>query len=555
MTSTEKSKKINKFIYYSVALIASYITLMVYMPSLEAGFVNWDDGVYVYENTDIRSLGVGFFKWVSTAVISANWHPLTMLSLAIDYALWGSEPFGYHLTNLFLHLLNTILVAVITIYLITIAYGSEKKRILKFTAGILTALLFGIHPTHVESVAWISERKDVLCAFFFLLSLFAYTCFAKTDKKERQGYYILALFFFLLALLSKPMAITLPVIFIILDFYPLNRITDLQKIIIEKLPFFALSVGSAIVTILTQGSVGAIRTLDVIPLWSRTLNAAHSYVFYLKKMIMPFDLVPFHPFNNEITLGSVEFLIPIAILIALGTISLIYVKKYKILLATLLFYIITLTPVIGIIQVGSQAAADRYTYLPFLGPFILIGVMIGAFIEKIFKKTKSRILALLIITAVIIVPLIDLTSKQIPIWKSSVALWSKQIEVYPDPKTAHGGYYNRGRAYLDKGELHLAINDFNRAVINLPNDPKAFNVRGSAYAELGHSDKAEQDFLMTILLDPEHAGAHYNLGLIYMARGEKDNARKLLKKASELGISKAGDELKVLGNTSKELLP
>lgn len=246
-------------VYLSAAFAVSFITFLVYIPALGNDFVNWDDAQYVYKNQHIQSLDLKFLGWAFSSVVVSNWHPLTLASLALDHAIWGLNPMGFHLTNVAFHVLNTLLVFILTLRLVDHEKGDKTTcNPTALAAGIVTALLFGTHPLHVESVAWVSERKDVLCAFFFLLSIGAYLEYVSpkysSNGPKKQLYYGCTLFFFILALLSKPMAVTLPFVLLILDFHPLGRLDGRRRgwAVVEKIPLFILSAASSAMTLWAQ---------------------------------------------------------------------------------------------------------------------------------------------------------------------------------------------------------------------------------------------------------------------------------------------------------------
>jgi hypothetical protein len=361
----------------AVAFLVALLTLLVYLPALQNDFVNWDDHLYIYENPHIRSIDSEFFKWIFTTFHASNWHPLTWLSHAIDYAIWGLNPMGHHLTSIILHGLNTFLVVILIIRLIN--YDRDKAPITvenkKFSnnnpiiAGAITGLLFGLHPLHVESVAWVSERKDVLCAFFFLLSILSYLKYTSPLQKQKTVHYALCLLFFIFALMSKPMAVTLPVVLLILDVYPLGRLHLKSaftnpplppftkgglggiKVLIEKLPFLILSLASSVVTIIAQQN--AIVTFEARPLGERLLVAIRAPVFYLFKMLWPTDLSPLYPYPSKISFLTIEYMGSFILVVCITAFCIWLWKRQKIFAIVWAYYIVTLLPVLGIIQVGG----------------------------------------------------------------------------------------------------------------------------------------------------------------------------------------------------------
>ena len=523
----------------AAAFLVAFMVFLLYLPALENAFVNWDDPTYVYENLRIRSLDPGLLKWAFTSAFFGNWHPLTTLSFALDYALWGLDPRGWHLVNILLHAFNTLLVALLATRLA--AHGSADSggthELNKgaIAAGIVTALLFGIHPLHVESVVWVSERKDLLCTFFFLLSLLAYLGYTPS---RRPVLYISSLVFFAAALMSKPMAVTLPAVLLILDLHPLGRLKA-KGAVLEKIPFFALSLFSSSLTVWAQRSAEAMVALEAYPAATRLFVAVRAYIFYLLKMVLPLDLAPFYPIPEKTGLLSIEFAGLFALLSALTLFCILSFKRRRVFSAVWLYYMVTLLPVIGLVQVGNQAAADRYTYLPALGPFLLAGLLAGLIIERCSKRwLVAPVAGMMLVSGV----LADTTIRQIAVWKSSVTLWSYEIELFPD--AAHPGHYNRGLAYYGAGEYEAAIEDFKRAVELEPGHARAYNSRGAAYASLGNPEQAVEDFKRAIELNPGHARAYYNLGKVYFGLGDRERGLINYKKAAALGVKEAVDYLR-----------
>lgn len=528
-----------------MAVLPVCITFIVYLPALQNGFVNWDDNLYVYENQNIRALNLDSFRWVLTAVVAGHWHPLTMISYAFDYAVWGLDPFGYHLTNVILHALNTFLVFVLTVRLIEYrGISSFIPNPSSLIPAFVTALLFGIHPLHVESVAWISERKDVLCAFFYLLGLISYISYISA-KSLRS--YVLSLLFFVLALMSKPMAVSLPVVLLIVDWFPLKRL-NVKTASIEKIPFFALSLLFSLIAVSAQGS--AVMTLEEYPLASRVAVALRSFIFYLFDTIFPYNLAPFYPYPTGSKILSLEYIGYSILFIVIAIFCVRNMKRNKPVAAALFYYVITLAPVIGIVKVGDIAAADRYMYLPSLGPFLLIGIGTAHYFAPTFRKA-----AWIIIPGIILCLFVVMTVSQITIWRDSISLWSHEISIFPDVSLP---YYNRGVAYSDLRKYEKALSDLGKAVEINPDymeaynnlcyihnelgnyslalqecgraiefDPKfakAFDNRGNAFRGLGNYMEALDNYNRAIGLDPENAKAYNNRGAVYSALGKYQQA-------------------------------
>jgi lipoprotein NlpI len=529
---------------FAVAVAVSAVTLFVYLAALRNDFVNWDDGQYVYENSHIHSLNAAFFKWAFFDFYASNWHPLTWFSHALDYALWGLNPLGHHLTNIVLHAVNVFIVVFLVIRLLeawkerTMSSGQPSflnERAILIAAGT-TGLLFGLHPVHVESVAWVAERKDLLCALFFLLSILWYVKYASDSRElvRRNGLshlfnirYLSVLGLFVLALMSKPMAVTLPVVLLVLDWFPFNRIRSgrtLWAACVEKLPFFALSLASSIVTILAQRAGGAMTLTDVVPLSTRLLVAAKSIIAYLWKMLLPLDLVPFYPYPEDVSLLSWKYLLFLILVIAVTVACIRAAKKRRLLLAAWSYYVVTLIPVLGIVQVGTQSMADRYTYLPSLGPFLLLGVMAaGVWGTVAILKRPGRHMKVACVAAAFFVfaSLSYLTIKQIAVWENSVSLWSSVIE--KEPKSVPLAYMNRGVAYQVLGKFEEALADFNAAILLNPSDAEAYSSRGSLFKQIGRPDAALEDYTISIMLNSFNAHVYNNRANVYGQIGQFDN--------------------------------
>ena len=491
---------------YYLATSVSLITFIVYLSTLHHEFVEWDDAQYVVENFHIRSIDWTLVKWAFSAFHAGNWHPLTWISHALDYALWGLNPLGHHLTNVILHAVNTFLVVLLIKELLTVAGRTAintgrseflSERTILVAAGT-TGFLFGLHPLHVESVAWVAERKDLLCALFFLLSIIAYTkyvgrlsCEASPEKSSSWSYrrhYLVALGFFILALLSKPMAVSLPCVLLILDWYPFNRIRSRKTLLtagIEKLPFIALSILSSVLTILAQRAGGAIVSMDSAPLPTRILVGVRSLMVYLGKTVVPLNLSPFYPYPKDASTMSWEYLVAIVLTIGITLLCLVMVKKQKLWLSVWSYYVVTLIPVIGIVQVGRQAMADRYTYLPSLGPFLILGLAV-AWASRLANAVPQRRTIIksmsTVLTLFVFVAMTYLTFHQIGIWKNSIRLWTYVVEQRPE--RIQLAYYFRGLAYENMGQFEQAIEDFDRAIVLDPYFRDAFLNRGTAFENI-----------------------------------------------------------------------
>lgn len=510
-------------IYALPALLTAITSFIIYIPSLKGGFLNYDDWLY-YEDPHITSFEL---KRAFTEVVASNWHPLTVISYAVDYKLWGLDPFGYHLENVILHSLNTFLVFMLTLRLCGLGKGLRHR----VAAGVAAALLFGLHPLHVESVSWVAERKDVLCAFFFISSLIAYTYFAAGGARQRALKYIVSLGLFALALMSKPMAVSLPLVLLIMDFYPLGRLRgpgDMIKLLPEKIPFIALGSFTALLTLWAQKIGGALVPVETYSLAWRLRFSVRAIAFYLYKTALPTGLSPFYPIDVKLGSFGVEVILGAATVAAVTLFTVLMVRRCRILLASWAYFIITLIPVIGIVQVGEQAAADRYMYLPSLSLFVLAGTGFGVLLEA----KKKLIIPASACVLIALAALSALTIRQQAIWRDSITLWDHEVKNFPGSPR---GYNSRGSAYAEAGRLTEAMEDYNTAIRLKPDYAEAYVNRALAYRKMNEYSRAADELLAAIRINPRFAAAYYYLSRTFADLGETGLAVEAGKKASELG--------------------
>ncbi|MBF0559119.1 MAG: tetratricopeptide repeat protein [Nitrospirae bacterium] len=537
-------KSLTNRVRYYLAGSVSFVTFLVYLSSLHNDFVNWDDGLYVYDNPNIRFLNIPFFRWAFFDFYASNWHPLTWISHAVDYAFWGLNPLGHHLTNNMLHAANTFVVVVLVTRLLEIwkenATANSQAVFLNGPAVLITSattgLLFGLHPVHVESVAWIAERKDLLCAFFFLFSIMSYANYVsdigpETNQNIKSRFvnrkYLFSAGFFILALLSKPMAVTLPAVLLLLDWYPFKRIRSLKllpSVFAEKIPLFALSLVSSVLTIKAQAAGGSV-SMGAAALSTRVYVAGRAIIVYIWKMLLPYNLVPFYPYPQDRTLFSVEHLSLVILVLGITAACVVLAKRHKVFLSVWGYYLLTLMPVLGIVQVGSQSMADRYTYLPSLGLFILIGIVVAWVSGKMNTLQKGALTAKSFAVAAAIVVLGSmtfLTYKQIQIWKDGFALWSYVTE--REPGQIPVAYNNLGNAYLDRNMPEQAVEQFLIAIKLDPYSAEAYNNLGNTYQLLNMPDRAVEQYITAIKMRPDYAETHNNLGIVYKSLNMPDKA-------------------------------
>ncbi len=486
-----ESKK--KIIVY-IALIA--VTMIVYGQVIQYDFVNLDDYAYILENKYVQSGATpDGFRWALTTKYFGLWNPLVWLSLMFDYQIYGLNPTGYHVTNLLLHILSTLLL-----------FWFVNRMTKETWKSAFVSAVFALHPLHVESVAWISERKDVLSAFFWMLTLCFYVYYTEKPVIKR---YLLVLFSFILALMSKPMVITLPVMMILLDYWPLSRFPSQKSNLFlwqlkEKLPFFVLSVVTALINLYPSDSPFVGKN---IPLSIRLANAPVSIMTYLEKTFWPHDMAVFYPFPNHIPLWQVLGATMLIIMISIAVISI--AKRLPYLFVGWFWYIITLIPVIKLVPVGNDAMADRYHYLPSIG----LAVMLAWGIPYLIKNKKFLFTAS--IAAIILLTVI--ARQQCGYWKDSLHLFIHALQVTEENYVAHA---NLATALAEKGNFNKAIYHYNKAIRMDPSAPINYGHRGKAFAELDKHDLAIADFNKAIALAPYYVDAYYNRGTSYAKTGQ-----------------------------------
>lgn len=510
-----------------LALIA--ITWAVFGQTLTHDFVNFDDHVYVYENPlVIKGVSTEGMVAAFTQAHARNWHPLTTLSHMLDCQLYGLNPRGHHLTNVILHI-----VAVLLLFLLL------KQMTHALWQSSFVAALFAIHPLHVESVAWIAERKDVLSAVFFMLTLLAYARYTRAASVFR---YILVILLFAFGLMSKPMLVTLPFVLLLLDYWPLGRIgsddqqlrRQLQSLIIEKIPLFALSVFSCVATLFAQRT--GPTAIDQLPLLWRLQNAIVSYVTYIWKMLWPMRLGVFYPHPNDgISLLNVTTALAVVVAVTLAVIILRRTKPY--LLTGWFWYLGMLVPVIGLVQVGEQARADRYTYLPQIGLYMMMAWTVG---DLSVSSTRLGRALVAMTAAVAILALGVRAFDQTSYWKNSETLWNRALAVTGENDVAHN---NLGFLFLRRGELDKATSEFQMALqIRSKNTQSHYGLGmaliqsnlGNVLARQHLYDAAVDHLQEAVKLRPDYADAYFNLGTVLFQKGQIDEAITQWRKALEI---------------------
>ena len=494
-----------------VYLFLVIATLAVYWQVRNYPFINYDSRKYVAENHYVKAgLTVKSMAWSFTAVHASNWHPLTWLSHMLDCQLYGMNPGRHHLTNVLIHILNTLLLFLV----------------LKRMTGALwrsgwVAALFALHPLHVESVVWVAERKDVLSTFFWMLALWSYARYVERSDFYR---YLIVLLFFSFGLMAKPMLVTLPFVLLLLDYWPLRRFQlglpgdrNISQrrfnfdLIREKIPLFLLSAASSIVTYMVQKSGGAVNFLDAIPFKSRISNAVVSYVGYIGKMLWPHNLAVFYPYPKSIPLWKV---MGAGLLLVIISVVFFRIKRTKPYFAVgWLWYIGTLVPVIGLVQVGMQGMADRYTYVPLIGLFIIIAWGVPDIVSK-WRYKRIGLAATIAITLAI---LIITTRLQVRYWSNSTVLFEHALDVTVDNSVAH---VNLGEALAEQGKTDAAVRHYFDALRIKPDLVTPHLNLGVALRKKGKLNEAVDHFSMALQMKPDCAEAHYELGDTLIRKGD-----------------------------------
>jgi protein O-mannosyl-transferase len=504
----------------SVCGLLVVLVFVVFGQTAGHGFINYDDQSYVDENPVVlRGISLKGIEWAFTHVVSGNWHPLTVMIHMLDCQAYGQWAGGHHLTNVLLHAACAVL-----LFLLLRQMTGALWR-----SGFVAAV-FAIHPLRVESVAWVAELKDVLSGLFFMLTLWAYARYA--SRRESRGRYAMVLLWFALGLMSKPMLVTVPCVLLLLDYWPLGRLqswSSLPGLVKEKLPFFALSVLSCVATVIAQKQ--AIEPISTFPLSSRAGNALVAYVVYIGKFIYPSQLAPFYPLHKDGP-EAWQVLDAILLLAALTVGAYMARRRQPYLLFGWLWYLGTLVPVIGIFQVGLQAYADRYTYLPEIG---LCVAGTWAAVDLAGRRRFSR-MALGGIASVILCALLVSARRQTAYWRDSETLWRHTLGCTAGNYLAH---YELGMVMLYQGRIDEAIAQYQAALQINPSYAAAYNNLGNTLLMEGRTGEAIAQFGELLKINPSSAEAHYNLGNALSSQGRTDEAIAEYRAALQLNPSYA----------------
>lgn len=500
---------------------AFLLTLLCFSPALFCGFVNLDDPIFILKNPFIRSFDRNLFVFAFSSSTLDLWVPLTWLSFALDYHFWDLNPFGYHLTNILLHSANSALLALVAVRLIAVPYGGGSRSLLqtllsrRVCVPLLAALIFSLHPLRVESVAWVAERKDVLNGFFTLSSLLWYLCYAESGRRRD---YFLSLSFFALSLMSKPVSVVLPVILLLLDYYPLSRHKTRRPalLVTEKIPFIVLSAAVAAATIFLFSQKQMLVGLATLSVFDRVLLSGNALFEYGRLMLFPVGILPFYEIPGIV--GTAMFVKTLAVSALI--IGVLWLQRKRPWLLTLLCcFLVPLLPVLSFFQNGNQAFAARYTYLPSLAPSLIAATGFAAGYDKI--RNSASWLKIVPGTAALVLLLLyaGMTNRLISVWDTTETLWTRVIRLEPSV----AAYMDRGVYYLINNRPQDAVPDFSSAIglvgkSGRKPDHNAYAFRGVALLDMKCYDKALTDFDAALALK-SHPTYYYYRGLALKGAG------------------------------------
>jgi len=575
-----------RWVSWLIPVLIVLVTSAAFLPALQNQFLRWDDHKNFLGNPHYRGLGWIHLRWMWTTHLG-HYIPLTWMTLGLDYVLWGMNPLGYHLTNLLLHAANAVVFYFVAFRILGLGLpdpGDRRQADLVLSAGF-AALVFAIHPLRVESVAWVTERRDVLSGLFYLSAILIYlrTC----ERGERgRGWYWAAVGLFACALLSKSMVVNLPIVLLILDVYPLRRLggatgwwsEPARRVYVEKIPFVLLATAAAAIAVMAQLSVHAAASLAQLSVPGRVAVSAYGLSFYLWKMVVPLNLSPLYPLSPIVNPWAMPFVLSYTMVLAITAIALALRRRVPGLPAAWSAYVVVLLPVLGIFQSGPQIAADRYTYLASLGWAILAGACL-LFCWRISRTSTTGTPTTLPIAGVaicVVAGLGVLTWNQVHIWHDSERLWTYTVAIHPNSSLAQfslgivlsaqgkpteaiehfqkglqlrpdepSAHTNLGVALIQQGKLADAIEHFRQAVRIYPDDALAHTNWGSALIDLGKPSEAIEHFQQALRIHPDDALAHTNWGSALIDLGKPSEAIEHYSKALRItpGLAEAQNGL------------
>jgi tetratricopeptide (TPR) repeat protein len=513
-------------------------TLLVFLPALGNQFVNWDDEVNLVSNTQFRGLGWVELRWMFGNTLGGHYIPMTWLSFGLDYVLWGMRPAGYHATSVVLHAANAILFYFVARRLLRAAVQADPRSLT--LAAAAAALLFSLHPLRVESVAWATERRDVLMGFFSLLCVVAYLRAIDRDGGGalHRGWHWTAVGLFGLALLSKSVVVGLPVVLLLLDVYPLRRSRTLFRLALEKIPFVLLAAAVAAVTLTVGAGHRLMTSIETLGVIQRLAISAYALAFYLWKTVAPWPLSPLYTLFHPIVPWSATYLVPAAFVVVVTLAAILGYRRWPAGLIAWGSYLVLLAPVVGILHNGAQIAADRYTYLA-CAPWAILGgagVAWSRHAARNGKLSPSVGTAVMGAAAIILLAFAGLTVRQVAVWRDSVALWTHAASVEPASDIP---VFYLGWALTDAGRFDEAKAHFERALRRVPDNLPDLKAQldlhlGIVEQRAGRPGGAEQYFRDALAQDPTHAVALIRLGSVLLQQGRAAEAEAAWTRAAEV---------------------
>ena len=518
------------FFQWGIPIIVVVMTVAAFYPALQNKFVNWDDYKNIVENPHYRGLGWANIRWMFTSFHMGHYQPLTWVTLGMDYVLWGMNPFGYHLTSLILHAATAVAFFFLARELLSLATGSAEKPLAVWAGAAVSALVFALHPLRVESVAWATERRDVLSGLFYTLTILAYLYSWKSDKL-RGGWYWVAWVLFLCAILSKSITVTLPAVLLLLDIYPLRRLggrngwwsETTRTVYWEKLPFALLSVVAAAVAFFPHALIDDMASLERLGVLERLTVSVYGLWFYFWKTVTPFKLSPLYELPSQAELWTLPFMLSYVVVILAIALALGLRRRLPGVGIAGLAYSATLLPVLGIFHNGPQIVADRYSYLACMGWAVLAGAGGQYFWQasvdgRIHKRT---FLLGSWLAAALLFGLGLLTWRQTQVWHDPERLWNYVLSTTGESLFARN---NLGNALAVQGRFEEAIDQFQRALRIDPNDPDATYNLGNALAQQGNFEVAGKQLQHALEINPGNAMAAYDLGNVRARQGRFEEA-------------------------------
>jgi tetratricopeptide (TPR) repeat protein len=597
-TTSPLNKRKRRLLLVEIVIPAGIflLTAIAFLPTLNNDFVNWDDFDTLVTNSRYQGLGLAQLRWMFTTFFLGHYQPLTWVTWSLDFLLWGKDPFGFHLTNLLTHGVNAVLFYFVCRRLLLLAFGkfADQQQVNMALATAFAALLFAVHPLRVESVAWVTERRDVLSASMLFCTLLCYlrATRAQGQQAARRAWLSPALGFYLISLLSKATGITLAVVLIILDWYPLRRLSadprdwlnlSARKVFIEKIPFLLLGIIFAVIAIFAQEQAGAMSLLENYPIPRRLAQALYGASFYVWKTLLPVGLSPFYqlyPKPNVFSPFDFRFIISAIVVLSITAGAFALRKRWPALLAAWACYIVVVSPVLGLAQSGPQFVADRYSYLSCVSWALLAGA--GLFIalrrSSSLPDAQEKVLVTSGLAGLLLLVLGVLTWNQTYVWRNSESLWRRAVAVNPRSTRAQvylgtilksqnkfqeatdhyeqalridpdytDAHYNLALALAGLNRLDSAIDHLRQYMEKTPNSTISHVEMGNFLGRQGKVDEQIREYQEALKIDRRSADAHFGLGNALAIRGDLEEAKKHLRRAVELS-PQTGDFYLSLGN-------